>query len=188
MGVGCSIPEEDVKQLEQLIETTKFKKTELKRWYRKFKRNYPSGKMDKQNFYDLFEKLTSSSSSTTSVADHIFRLFDHNHDGCVDFTELMSTLSVTTSGCVQEKIEWIFDIYDVDGNGVVTLDELCAVVTCMQSVNDRRKREKSPTLLSEDMLEMVFTAADLNDDGKLSLQEFTEATKTMPELIDVLNT
>ena len=184
MGSACSLPEEELKQL---IETTKFKKMELKRWYRKFKHNYPSGKMDKQNFYDLFEKLTSST-STTSVADHIFRLFDHNHDGWVDFTELMSTLSVTTSGCVQEKIEWIFDIYDVDGNGVVTLDELCAVVSCMQGVNNRRKRATSPTLLNDDVLEMVFTAADSNEDGKLSLQEFTEATRSLPELIAVLNT
>ena len=31
-------------------------------------------------------------------AEHIFRMFDHNHDGEVSFKELMSTLSLTTRG------------------------------------------------------------------------------------------
>ena len=113
MGVGCSIPED---QLQELIETTKFKRLELKRWYRKFRHDYPTGKMDKQNFYDLFGKI--SNASQRSAADHIFRLFDHNHDNKVDFTELMSTLSVTTTGTVKEKMEWIFDIYDINGRAL----------------------------------------------------------------------
>ena len=96
----------------------------------------------------------------------------------------MSTLSVTTSGSVKEKIEWIFDIYDVDGNGVVTFEELYDVVTCMQGAKNQRRRAKK---LSRETLESVFTDADCNDDGKLTLDEFVDATEALPELITVLN-
>ena len=181
MGAESSIPQED---LQDLIETTKFKQTELKRWYRKFRRDYPSGKMDKENFYDLFVRISSTADS--SAADHMFRFFDHDHDGKVDFTELMSALSVTRSGSVTEKIEWIFDIYDVDGDGFVTLDELCDVVSCMQGANGQ-SGHASAKLLSPEKLEMVFIEADGNNDGKLTLDEFIEATESLPELISVLN-
>merc|ERR1711962_39157 len=125
MGIGSSISQEE---LNKLVETTKFNRQELKRWYHRFKRDYPSGQLKKEQFYDLFGKISTSDDVNERAVDHLFRLFDHDRDGVVSFTELMSTLSITSSGTVKEKIEWIFDIYDVDGNGVVTLDEMTDVV------------------------------------------------------------
>ena len=181
MGIGSSISKEE---LNQLVATTKFNRQELKCWYHRFKRDYPLGQLQKEQFYDLFSKISSSEEVNEKAVDHLFRLFDHDHDGNVSFSELMSTLSITTSGSVKEKIEWIFDIYDVDGNGYVTLEEICDVVTCMQSVKKGRRRQKR---IGRERLAAAFRAADADNDGLLTLDEFIEVTELLPELIAVLN-
>ena len=181
MGIGSSISKEE---LDELASTTKFNRQELKCWYRRFKRDYPSGQLQKEQFYDLFSKISSSEQIKEDAVDHLFRLFDHDHDGSVSFSELMSTLSITNSGSVKEKIEWIFDIYDVDGDGYVTLDEMCDVVTCMQSVKKGRRRQRR---IGRERLAAAFRAADADSDGLLTLDEFLEVTELLPELIAVLN-
>ena len=181
MGIGSSISR---KELDQLVETTRFNRQELKRWYHRFKRDYPSGEMQKEQFYDLFSKISSSKELNEPAVDHLFRLFDHDHDGSVSFTELMSTLSVTSSGSVKENIEWVFDIYDVDGNGYISLDEMCDVVTCMQTVKKGRRRQKR---IGRERLAAAFRAADVDNDGLLTLEEFIEVTELLPDLIAVLN-
>ena len=173
-----------LEDLRELIRTTKFKQMELRRWYSKFCRDYPSGKMDKQDFYKLLGKV--SKTALDSAADHLFRLFDHDHDGNVGFKELMSTLSLTTSGSVKKKMKWIFDVYDVDGNGTITLEELQNVVTCMQSIKTRR-RYSATRFLTHEMLKFRFNKTDRNNKGELTLEEFTELTESLPELITVLN-
>ena len=148
--------------------------------------------MDRNNFNNLFSKTSLSGSrieTNVPFADHIFRLFDHNHDGYVSFMELMTTFSDTTRGTLKERMSWIFDVYDVDSNGVVTLQELCEVMKCMQRVRMSIGRGGGGGMgeyVYEETLEEVFGAADGNHDGLLTLDEFIGATESLPELITVL--
>lgn len=41
-------------------------------------------------------------------------MFDTSGDGLVDFREFMTTLHVSTRGSEDEKLEWAFNVYDVD--------------------------------------------------------------------------
>ena len=94
MGTHFSLPEED---LIELVNHTSFKKEDVKRWYRKFMKDYPDGQLNKEQFNKLYTKIYSSTFANR-FADIIFRSFDHNHDGVVSFKELMLTLSLTTTG------------------------------------------------------------------------------------------
>ena len=49
---------------------------------------------------------------------------DRNNDGVINFEEFLIGLSVLSRGSVNEKLEWIFDLYDIQKDGVITVDEV----------------------------------------------------------------
>jgi len=179
MGGAHSLPEAEV---EELLEQTKFKKKEIQQWYSDFIKDCPGGLLNKEQFNDLYSKLYISPECNQPKTDHIFRSLDTNHDNVVSFRELLSALSLSKRGSVREKMEWLFEIYDVDGNGRITLEELCDVVQSMKHHSGKDDKKFSTPVMTA-----VFTSVDSDSDGYLTMDEFVEGVEGNPELVAVLN-
>ena len=54
----------------------------------------------------------------------IFKLIDKNGDGTIDFREFLVNVSIETRGTLDEKLEHVFNLYDLDKNGYVTKSEM----------------------------------------------------------------
>ena len=131
MGSGASLPKEE---MDDLVSSTHYKKRELKRWYAKFITDFPSGRLNHDEFIQVFGKIYQSSEKAEQLAKHIFRSFDADHDGRISFKELMCTMSVTSRGTAREKLEWAFKVYDVNDDGQITIDEIREIVKCTRQV------------------------------------------------------
>ena len=65
---------------------------------------------------------------------HVFRTFDLNRDGIVDFREYMLALHVITNGTDEERLAWAFRLFDIDNNGVIDNNEVTEIARAILQV------------------------------------------------------
>lgn len=58
----------------------------------------------------------------------------HNSPSPQDF---LQTLSILSRGTVEEKLTWTFALYDINGDGCVTREEMTDIVTAIYDMVDR---------------------------------------------------
>ncbi|XP_004206924.2 neurocalcin homolog isoform X2 [Hydra vulgaris] len=169
------------KEITDLLNLTHFTEQELKDWHIGFKRDCPEGRLSLQQFTDIYSKFYGTTEAK-KFAEHLFRTFDTNHDGTIDFREFMCSLSITTRGTMEEKLRWAFMVYDVDGNGSITSNEVLAIVKSIKkmigNINDKNA--------SDERILSLFSKFDKNHDNKLSLQEFVEGAQNDLTFVRIL--
>lgn len=58
----------------------------------------------------------------------IYFLIYQNKFCLLSFQEFLLAIDVTSSGTPEEKLKWAFRMYDVDGNGVIDIQEMTKIV------------------------------------------------------------
>uniref|UniRef100_A0A2I4BGB0 Recoverin n=1 Tax=Austrofundulus limnaeus TaxID=52670 RepID=A0A2I4BGB0_AUSLI len=135
--------------LEDLKLNTKFSETEIVQWYENFKKQCPTGRISKEEFQNIYSKFFPESDANT-YAQHVFRSFDTNDDGTLDFKEYIIALHMTSTGKTTSKLEWAFSLYDVDKNGYITkseVSEICLAIFKLipkDEVGDLPEDENTP--------------------------------------------
>ena len=115
--------------LEDLKLNTKFTEMEICQWYENFQKQCPTGRISPEEFEQIYARFFPESDAT-SYAQHVFRSFDTNDDGTLDFKEYIIALHMTSTGKTTRKLEWAFSLFDVDKNGYITkteVTEICQV-------------------------------------------------------------
>ncbi len=91
-------------------------------------------------------------------------------------------MSVTTRGTLQEKLQWAFSIYDIDGNGRITAKELVTIIRSIKYMADALDDQN----ISDDKILQIFKAFDVNNDGVLTAEEFMLGAQQNPVFMRML--
>ncbi|XP_033869114.2 Kv channel-interacting protein 4 isoform X1 [Acipenser ruthenus] len=159
--------------LQQLEAQTRFTKKELQILYRGFKNECPSGVVNEETFKAIYSQFFPQGDSTT-YAHFLFNAFDTDHNGSVSFEDFVSGLSILLRGTVQEKLNWAFNLYDINKDGYVTKEEMLDI---MKAIYDMMGKCTYPALKDEaprQHVELFFQKMDKNKDGVVTIDEFID--------------
>ena len=78
-------------------------------WYRGFRQDCPDGQLHKAKIQEIYNMILPHGDSSSFV-DQIFRIFDRDGNGTIDFKEFMLATDMTASGTPQEKLSWAFRV------------------------------------------------------------------------------
>jgi len=100
--------------------------------------------------------------SDTELKDIISDV-DSNHDGMIDFDEFLEMMARKISGPeVQAELREAFNVFDKDGNGTISEDELRQV---MHNLGEK---------LTDEDIKAMMREADTDGDGEVNFEEFVQ--------------
>jgi len=189
MGQGSSRAERLTKEdVNFLKANTKYDEDTIQEWYRGFISDCPNGKLSPPAFVKIYSQCFPSGNAR-DFCDHIFRTFDTDGNGYIDFKEFLLAISVTSSGSPEEKLNWAFSMYDADGNGWIDLMEMTRIVKSIYSMMGPKQTAAvvGDQQSAEDRAEGIFNKMDANSDGKVTRQEFVQACIKDQKMVDLLS-
>jgi serine/threonine-protein phosphatase 2B regulatory subunit len=156
MGAGYSV--EDVKNV---VSSTKFSEEDIKILYRKFR----TIDADKSGTLTTDEFLKIPELAANPLLERVIKIFDADGNNEIEFTEFITGLSTFYSGTQEQKLRFIFRVYDVNNDGYISNGELFTVLKMIVGSN-----------LTETQLQQVVDTtmlrADKNRTGKVSFEDF----------------
>jgi calcium-dependent protein kinase len=93
--------------------------------------------------------------------EDMFRAVDTDNSGFIDYTEFVVAATSQSSLTSQEKLHAAFRMFDKDGSGIITADEIREVL-CFGGAN----------ALSVEAVDAIIKQVDENGDGEIQFEEF----------------
>ncbi|OQR72122.1 neurocalcin-like [Tropilaelaps mercedesae] len=153
-----------------------FTEKEISDFYSNFHKAYPKGRMSSDELQAMYAKLFPDGDAN-EFAENVFRVIDQDGDGTVDFREYLVSMSATLHGSPLEILRRAFVLYDVDGDGFITEDEMSSIF-----MSYHRLRGGSGSL--DQSAKSIIRQFDTNHDQKLSFEEFVQCAQKMPKIVD----
>eukprot|EP00092_Neocalanus_flemingeri_P108929 GFUD01139932.1.p2 GENE.GFUD01139932.1~~GFUD01139932.1.p2 ORF type:complete len:167 (-),score=49.45 GFUD01139932.1:60-560(-) len=149
MGKHQSKLKSDV--LEDLRSVTQFNDAEITEWHNNFLKDFPTGVLTIEEFKMMYGKIFPRWDASL-FAEHVFRSFDSNGDGSIDFRDFLCVISITSKVKMEDKLEWAFNMYDMDRDGFITRGDMLDIVWSLPRCGEAEVDEATPDKKMEKIL------------------------------------
>lgn len=162
---------------------------EIVGWHEKFFRANPDGRLDRLEFRKFYRLLRNEAPERLNdMCDHIFRAFDVDGNGYVEFGEFLLGFAICSRGDLRSRLDYAFQCYDIDSNGYLTegrethmktksikstnsfdLDEIEPVLRAMYTLlGIQHVEDYPPVQVAKDLMKKL----DVSNDGRVTKDEF----------------
>jgi len=169
----------------ELVRRTNYGKTELRRLRSAFDEfdTDKSGDLNKIEFRKIICGLRLFPGASEEILDTLFTSFDNDNSQSIAFNELASALAVLSKATPEEKLLYMFEIYDADGSGDLDVGEVQAIVRQMKIVTDALGRD---TAKLEPFVRILVDEGDKDGNGTISKMEWMQSAKKGNGVLDLL--
>ncbi|EFX03580.1 neuronal calcium sensor 1 [Grosmannia clavigera kw1407] len=186
VDMGKSQSKLSQEQLSELQKSTHFDKKELQQWYKGFLKDCPSGMLTKDEFQKIYRQFFPFG-DPSSFADYVFNVFDSDKSGTIEFKEFICALSVTSRGKMEDKLDWAFQLYDIDGDGKISYDEMLKIVEAIYKMVGSMVKLPEDEDTPEKRVKKIFRMMDKDENGSLDISEFKEGSKRDETIVSALS-
>ncbi|KAL0133728.1 hypothetical protein PUN28_000999 [Cardiocondyla obscurior] len=160
-------------QLSILTWRTGFSKDEIRKLYRTFKQLCPKGCVTSGDLKPAYAKLFPLG-DPAKYAQIVFNSVDRDGDGIVSFNDLLKALTMIVNGNVDQKLSWIFEFYDLNGDGCITRQEMLVIMSAIYEMVQNTQTVQS---MINKHVDRFFEKMDTDRDGIVSREEFMSSCK-----------
>ncbi|XP_022662862.1 Kv channel-interacting protein 1-like isoform X3 [Varroa jacobsoni] len=161
-------------RLDELCKNTKFDRDEIRLIYQGFKQECPTGLVDEDAFKLIFAQFFPQGDAS-QYAHYVFNTMkQYGHNGCLTFEQFLQVLSSLSRGSVTEKVQWIFGLYDLNGDGFISRAEMLRVVSAIYDMLGHWTQPQVNEHTAREHVDKIFNLIDADHDGLVSFDEFLE--------------
>ncbi|XP_018565548.1 Kv channel-interacting protein 4-like [Anoplophora glabripennis] len=163
--------------LEALCRATRFTQAEIKRIYRGFKAECPTGVVKEETFKMIYAQFFPQGANTSQYAHYVFNTLDQDRSGLISFEDFVQNLSILSRGSLDEKLRWAFSLYDINGDGCITREEMTDIVSAIYDLMGKLSEPCIDEDTVKEKVDRIFQKMDKNRDGVVTLDEFLECCR-----------
>jgi len=190
-------------------ETTKLTKEEQKEFERRyhlpeeklkliiesFKKQAKNGKITREVFVKI---MANHGVMDAELSNQVFDSFDKNKNNEMDIHEYMALMGVTFGGTMEQKLKASFEIFDKNGDGVLSRDEVrnMLIMVVKQVTRAQLKAKKGERVTGEtpveidkegmakieQILDEIFNEVDTDKSGTIDMNEFIKGFSEHPDI------
>merc|ERR1712179_259262 len=105
----------------------------VEQYWRQFLTDNDDGKMNKKEFIKYLNQVYPKK-DIAKIADHIFKVFDQDNNGKIEFSEFAIVYHTLKTKSGTEKIKEFFKVFDGNNDGYISREEMNTLVKNMYAL------------------------------------------------------
>lgn len=141
----------------------------------------PKAYVDREQLFAAIE-VVGFHESDREIMDKLFTLHDPSGDGMIDFRIYVTGLNIIGRGQMAEKFIGSVQVYDYDEKGVVSAEELTAVLRALNMTLDFFGDKKMESRIITQLVDNMFQESTLTARGELDYRQYLRPMLSHPFL------
>ena len=116
------------KQLQSLVNKTIFSREQIDKLQLIFQREFPSGKIHKNEFVNFMEKITLQKEGFYQSYDNDFTVIDTKNSGNLTFKRFVLAFNLSCLDTFEQRTEFLFNFFNLNKNEVITREDMKQII------------------------------------------------------------
>ncbi|XP_063721175.1 Kv channel-interacting protein 2-like isoform X3 [Symsagittifera roscoffensis] len=169
--IGADMIRHRPSSIKHLATTSGFSEQQLKILYRGFKQECPNGFLTENRLKNVLTQLFPFG-DTSAYTKNLWRAINPSGLTLLSFEDFLASLTVLLLGSSEDKIMWVFNLYDTDQDGCINVNDLGKTIEAIQDLIKPANGTNDNVEPFESAFRRSLSRLDADRDGVISREEF----------------